>query len=154
MPEQEREAQLVERLQRGRSRVLLATSLLFLLWQGLFLSERWGGNSVSAEVSKTASFVVWAVLVLVVLVTGGGLVKRGGASVRAAMNDELTQANRRAALMFGYWWVLGAAAVFYALALFVEIRLEDAAHVILTLGVAAPSIAFAVLERRSESRDA
>src|ERR1043165_9047784 len=87
----------VERLSRTRRAFLAAQGVLFLAFQaGVFASldtpiETWSG----ANWMKAAAYAFWAG-VLVFILAKGGFPFRGSPEARAAMNDELTRANRAA----------------------------------------------------------
>jgi hypothetical protein len=148
-------AEVAERLQRRRTRVLWVQVLLFLFWQTSYWTQRHGQPATvsfedlrSVDQVKISAFVVWAAALLVLLSVGGGLFR--GRQVRALLNDEVTLAHRRMAFHSGYWAVMVACFALYVTSLFEPVALMDAVHVLLTVGVAVPALRFAMLERRSE----
>ena len=64
-----------------------------------------------------------------------------------ALNDELTQANRKRAFVVGYTAMMLCSGFLFALSLFVPVAGVEAAHLILVVGVVAPLYSFAGLER-------
>lgn len=94
-----------------------------------------------------AGFLVWAAGLVYLLAKSRILVRTASPEVRSALEDELVQANRGKAFHAGYWAMLGAAAVMFAVSQFRPVSGEDAAHAVLIAGVAVPMYAFAILER-------
>ena len=139
-----------ERFQRRRTRLVMVSGLAFVSWMSTYSAGRLVSpeHTGLANLVQLVAFVVWAVSLLVVLSTGGGLLR--DPAVRKIVEDELTQANRRSAFVFGYWALLVAAAGFYAGALFVPVPAIEALLVLLAVGVAAPALRFALLERWAE----
>jgi uncharacterized membrane protein len=95
--------------------------------------------------------LAWGAGLLTLLVTGG--LTRRDQRVREILEDELTKAHRRNALMSGFWVMLIAVAVIYAVSLFTPIAFNQVAPILLVAAVAVPALRFALLERRA-SRDA
>ncbi len=71
----------------------------------------------------------------------------GDARLRDALNDELTQANRKRAFLIGYVAVMLCSGALLVVALLVPVKGIEAAHLILVVGVVAPLYAFVLLER-------
>src|SRR5436190_15777674 len=142
-------AEVAERLQRRRAAVMWLQALLFLIWQANFFSTPHADFSQLRNVDqvKISAFVVWAAALLVLIATGGGWLR--SKEVRALLNDETTQVNRRFALMVGYWAAMISAFALYVTSLFTEVRLVEAIHIVLSAGVIAPLMTFAQLERRA-----
>ena len=93
--------------------------------------------------------VAWLVelgLALMVLVSGGGLMLSH--ELRALMNDELSRANRRRAIAFGFFAGLAAMTALYVAAGMTPIDLRAALRLVSGLAVAAALGRYAMLEWR------
>lgn len=144
-------AQVAERVQRRRTRVIWLQCLLFLLWQGSFWNAHPHGAVQAMRTVdhlKISAFVVWAAALLLLMSVGGGLLR--GREVRDILNDELTTDHRRRAFVAGFWAVMGATFATYLLSLFEPLSLLDSLHLLLTAGVVVPGLTFVVLQRRSD----
>jgi hypothetical protein len=126
--------------------------LFFLIWQANFFA--FDGRPVSQPGTghvKIAAYVVWAVVLLAFIATGGGYLQ--SRQVRAILNDESTVEHRRTAMVTGYWVTMLAAIGAYLVSLFQPLAAGEVIHIVLTAGVAAALINFAVLERRAQAND-
>ncbi|MDP1630003.1 MAG: hypothetical protein Q8L66_01115 [Caulobacter sp.] len=146
-------ASLIERaehLQRRRTRIIWIQGLLFLLWQGSFFSARpeFGEPLRRVEQLQVGAYIVWALVLLALLATGGGLFR--GRAVRELANDEVTRAHRRSAFVWGYWGLILACLGLYVVALLEPLGLMDVVHGLLSVGLVLPMMRFVFLERRSE----
>ncbi|HEX2811331.1 MAG TPA: hypothetical protein VHO04_01515 [Sphingopyxis sp.] len=136
---------LAERLTARRARIATVMALLFLTSLASSL-----GTDVPAsrpETIKLAAWVVWAAALLFLLAAGGGLLR--GASVRALMNDETTIANRRDAMIKGFWAMIVTAFALYALSWFEDFPTRETLRLMISAGVACAVLRFGILERRS-----
>ncbi len=70
-------------------------------------------------------------------------------AVRAIMNDELSIAHRRTAIMIGFWVLFAGLAGAYVLSLFQPLDWRQAGPVLICLGTVAPTLSFAVMEHRA-----
>jgi len=95
-----------------------------------------------------AGYVGWSATLIYILSTGGLLFGGRRAETRAALNDELTQANRRAAYRFGYWMLLGTIVILYVMSIFTTVTLQEALRLLFAFGVAIPATTFAGKERK------
>lgn len=140
-----------DRLGRRRSRVMAVQAVLFVSWQGLFFSG--GAEDPVRTVSEVriSAWMIWAVLLLVLLATGGGLVR--GRKYRALLDDELTRSHRTRAYVGGFWASMAAALGLYAVSLFEAVTAREAIHIILSAGIGTGLILFSVLDRRSRTAD-
>ncbi|MDB5433437.1 MAG: hypothetical protein JWP35_4553 [Caulobacter sp.] len=133
-----------------RTRALMFSAALFLIWQGVFY--KWGVPD-SAPLNgpdrlKVAAWAVWALMLLVVLATGGGLLQ--SAKVRALMNDEVARHNRHSGLHYGFWGAMLAAFALYGLSFFTVLSVHQTIHALLTVSIGLALLRYAWLERRSE----
>lgn len=137
-----------DRLAEQRRRLLIVTAIGFVAWQAP-LSDRVqamsdGVFSIANIVSAGGFFVCAAVLLILFFGWARGVKDR---KAQAVLEDELTRHNRAQALAAGFWSMLLAAAGMFALSLFYSIGGAEAAHLLITVGVAAPLLRFAFLER-------
>ena len=140
----------VEILTRRRLVMLAIYGIMFLAFQSIVFT------SLDAPVSdwrpvdwaKAAGFVGWS-LTLIWVLASGGLVFRGWSpDVRAALNDELTQANRAFAYRVGYWTVLAVLMALFVLSQFFALERSEVLRLTFAIAVAMPACAFAGRERK------
>lgn len=135
----------VERLTRRRARVAVAMGILFIATQA--------SHFTFAEPLRTVDYVslagwaIWSAVLVVFILFGGGL--RSTTAVRGLLNDESTEANRRAALVTGFWAMLGASALLFLFTFGEPIAGRDVLHLLVTVGVGAALLRFGALERRA-----
>jgi hypothetical protein len=91
------------------------------------------------------------VLMLFLLATGGFLLR--GRAVRELLNDESARANRLAAQAVGFWATIIALLAVYVESMFDPVNLNEAVHIVGTVGVGAALISFATRERRAHRLD-
>jgi cation transport ATPase len=139
-------AETADRLSRRRARVLLASGILFIgLQVNYFAAE--GNLSRTVDHIKISAWLVWALALLIVLASGGGLFRRRG--LRSLMDDEVTRVHRRTSFAAGFWASVAAAIGVYLTSMFATVSGREASHIIITAAVGSALIAFAWLERRS-----
>jgi hypothetical protein len=143
-------AQIAERLQRRRTRVILVEAILFIGMQANFLlsphhdiGEPWR----RVDMVRIPATLVWTAALLLLVGTGGAWFR--SREIRSLLDDESTIEHRRRALSFGFWAAMLATMMVYALALVQPLQLIEALHIILSFGIGASLIRFAVLERRA-----
>ena len=133
-----------DRIGRKRARMLLACGILFLTGQGIYFTE---GQSLSdASAIKLGIWLIWALALLALLATGGGLMLR--APVRRLMNDEITRSNRLKAQAVGFWAACGSAILLYVIAVLEPVAATEAIHIVLTAAIGGALLTFGRLERR------
>jgi hypothetical protein len=135
-----------DQLSRRRSRMLPVLAIFFLAGQAIYFS---GPDVPTRDVDqfKVSAWLVWAVVLLALLGTGGGLFR--GRAVRALMEDESTAANRLRAYSVGFWSASGTAVGLYVVSMFERVSGREAIHIILTAAVAGALLMFGMLERRA-----
>jgi uncharacterized membrane-anchored protein len=133
-----------ERLGRSRSRVFLVLAIVFLGQQASYLASpasfRHSGLMIGA-------WFVMVLLMLLLIGTGGFLLK--GRKVWDLLNDETSRMNRSASQAVGFWVTIFTALIVYVESMFEPVSLNEALHIIVTVGVGAALISFAVRERRA-----
>lgn len=137
-----------EKLGRRRARVMMVQALLFVSWQGLFFSGVAQDPERVVNQVKISAWMVWAVALLVLLATGGGLIR--GRKVRALLEDELTRSHRTRAYVYGFWAAMGSALGLYAVNLFEPVSARETIHIVLSAGIGTALILFAALDWRSQ----
>jgi|GEM_PF-707280 len=144
-------AELIERLQRRRTRLLFFQAIVFLLWQTTFLRMGTLDGTRLVDHVKIGSYIIWTALLLAYIGTGGGpFLPR---EVRAILNDETTIAHRWRGMAMGFWAAMGAAIGCYVVTLFDVVTSREVIHAVLTAGVGAGLLTFAILERRAQRAD-
>jgi hypothetical protein len=84
---------------------------------------------------------------MMLLATGGFLFR--GRNVRDLLNDETSRLNRLASQALGFWVTIVTALAVYIESIFDPLTLNEGLHIIVTLGVGAALISFAMRERRA-----
>ena len=142
-----RDIEKAEKLGRSRARMFALQGVLFAGWQGFYFGSAMGDQVRSVDSVKISAWLVWVLVLLALLATGGGLMR--SRSVRALLNDELTRANRAAAYVAGFWGAMVAGVLCYIVNLFEPVQTRQAIHAIVSIGIAAAFLTFAIRERRS-----
>jgi hypothetical protein len=137
-----------ERISRSRARLFLFQGILFLSWQGLFLTGSGEGGTRTVDEVKIWTWFVWVAALLALLATGGGLLRNR--SLRPLLNDELTRSNRAKAYAAGFWAAMIIGILLYVADLFEAVSAREAIHVTLSTAIAAALITFAARERREK----
>jgi hypothetical protein len=141
-----RDIEKAERIGRSRARMFAVQAILFASWQGFYFGAAMGDQVRTIDTVRIWTWLVWVAALLALLATGGGLMR--SRSVRALLNDELTRANRNAAYVAGFWSAMGAAVGCYVVDLFDPLAPREAIHAIVSVGIAAALLTFAIRERR------
>lgn len=141
----------IERLQQRRTRLMFVQAIIFLLWQTTFFAEPARTTAALRTVDhvKLGAYIVWAAALVLFLATGGGYIQPR--AVRRVLNDEVTVDHRRRAMSLGFLASMAAAVVCYFIAQVEPMSAGVAIHVILSVGVAAALLRFAMLERRAQA---
>jgi hypothetical protein len=135
-----------ERIGRRRVRLFVFQAILFLSWQGLFITGPVEGAMRTVDAVKLSAWLVWVLALLLLLATGGGLLRNR--SLRALLNDELTRSNRAKAYAAGFWAAMVIGILLFVVNLFEAVSAREAIHVTLSTAIAAALITFAARERR------
>lgn len=136
-----------ERISRSRARLFALQGVMFIVWQAFFFAGRVENPMRDVTVVKISAWLVWVVALLLLLATGGALLR--GPGVRHLLNDELTRANRARAFVVGFWASALAAVALYIVTMFEPVSGREAIHIILSAGIGAALLTFAARERRS-----
>ena len=141
-----REVEQAERMGRSRSRIFFMLAIVFFAGQSLYFASSPATRDSHARVG---AWLILVVLILLLLATGGFLLK--GRKVRDLLNDESSRHNRLAAQATGFWVTIITALVVYVESIFDPITFNQGIHIIVTLGVGAALISFAMRERRAHA---
>ena len=133
-----------ERMGRARSRIFFVLALVFFAGQSAYFASSPATRDSHARVG---AWLILVILILMLLATGGFLLR--GRKVRDLLNDETVRMNRLAAQATGFWVTIIATLVVYVESIFDPVTFNEAVHIIVTLGVGAALISFAVRERRA-----
>jgi hypothetical protein len=131
---------------RKRARLFAFQAILFISWQALFFSGPAEDPLRTVSAVKISAWFVWALVLLLVLATGGGFRHR---RLRGLLNDELTRQHRTRGYVTGFWVAAAACIALYLVGMFEPVGGREAIHIILSAGVGAALLTFALLERRA-----
>jgi hypothetical protein len=137
-----------ERLGRARSRLFFVLAMVFFAGQSLYFAA---SEATRDSPARIGAWLILMVLILMLLGTGGFLFT--GWNVRHLLNDESSRANRLAAQAMGFWATIVALLMVYVESIFDPVTLNEAVHIVGTIGVGAALISFAVRERRAHQLD-
>lgn len=139
------DADLADHLGRRRARMLPVLGLFFLIQQSAYFS-----NPPQERVVDYVRIGAWMAMSLVILfavLTGGFWFRKP--EVRAMVNDEVTRANRGRAMEAGFLAAMIAGIALYPFKGVLELTAGEAIHLIVSAGILAMLMRFAVLERRA-----
>jgi len=133
-----------ERMGRARSRIFFVLAIVFFAGQSMYFTS---SPLTRDSHARVGAWLILVVLMLMLLATGGFLLR--GRKVRDLLNDENSRLNRLASQALGFWVTIVTALVVYVESMFDPVTLNEGLHIIVTLGVGAALISFAVRERRA-----
>ncbi len=133
-----------ERMGRARSRIFFMLAIVFFTGQSLYFTS---SPATRDSLPRIGGWLILVVLILLLLATGGFLFS--GRKVRDLLNDETSRLNRLAAQALGFWATIITTLVVYVESIFDPLSFNEAVHIIVTVGVGAALISFAVRERRA-----
>src|SRR3954453_18458845 len=133
-----------ERMGRARSRLFFVLALVFFAGQSAYFAS---SPLTRDSHVRIGAWLILVVLILMLLATGGFLFR--GRKVRDLLNDETSRHNRLAAQAMGFWVTIITALVVYVESIFDAVSLNEGIHIIVTTGVGAALISFAVREARA-----
>lgn len=141
----------VEKYSRRRRRLLIGMAIAFIIWQlaGLeMINDFAGGDRRVFLLVGLLAFVFWAGVLVWIMVAKG--MRGASLAAQTALNDELVRANRMKAFSTGYWTMLIVSGLALAVSVFIDVRANEVAQIILVSGVVAPMFAFARLEGQGD----
>ncbi|HEV7344269.1 MAG TPA: hypothetical protein VGN60_01365 [Devosia sp.] len=132
----------VERHSRRRSTLLILNALALIAWQATEISliHRYFEEGYLALLPPTL-IILWFITLLALLL------KPAERIFRQQLEDELTQHNRRSAMIAGYWSVMMSTGLALVAAGTVQVEAIDIARANLIVGASVPMLVFAFLER-------
>jgi hypothetical protein len=142
--------EIADRMSRRRAIVVAVAAV----W---FLGVQWISRPFFREAAGTADgaridwWAVNAVVLLLGLATGGGLLNRR--QLRALVNDEVSRSHYRTAVIVGYWIAMVVAMALYAVPGFRDLSGRETVYLIVTPSISLALLAFSFLEIRAH-RDA
>ena len=140
------DVEAADRISRRRSRLFLVQAVLFIAWQANFFMGFAAEPMRTVDTVKVSAWFVWVLALLLLLATGGGLLRRP--DLRALLNDEFTRANRAKACIAGFWAAMASGILIYFIDLFEPVDAREAMHLLFSITIAVALITFAVRERR------
>ena len=132
--------------QFAKARALAAPfigTLILALQQGVVFVWDWGATSFGALL-QIALWLVFAIIMLLLLLTGGGWFISPKA--RAIANDEPSQSNRHRAIRIGFVVALVTCFLVVAVSPFEPLPAQRAAHIIASMGLGAAFVALGMGE--------
>jgi len=138
-----------EKLGRRRARLFVFQGLIFLIWQASFFSSPAGEPLRTVDHVRISAWLVWAIVLLVLLATGGGLFR--SRAVRALLDDELTRRHRIRAYVTGFWMAVASGLALYVIGMFEDITAREVIHTILSIAIGSAIFSFGISERRAYS---
>ena len=142
------DVEVAERMGRARSRLFFVLAMVFFAGQSLYFTS---SPLTRDSHARVGAWLILVILILMLLATGGFLLR--GRNVRDLLNDETSRLNRLASQALGFWVTIITALVVYVESIFDPLTLNEGIHIIVTLGVGAALISFAVRERRAHHID-
>lgn len=133
-----------ERLGRKRSQIFFVLAMVFFAGQSIYFGAP---EATRDSPARVGAWMILVLLMLMLLATGGFLLR--GRDVRQLLNDESARANRIAAQAVGFWATILALLAVYVESMFDPVSLNEAVHIVGTIGVGAALISFATRERRA-----
>ncbi|MEW4449200.1 hypothetical protein [Qipengyuania sp. JC766] len=119
--------------------------LVLVVQQGTLFAWDWGDDSLL----QIAVWLGFAVVMLALLLTGGGwfLSKRA----RELANDEVTRANRQAAIQIGFVVAMVMCFLVWAISPFEPLHAQRAANLIASMTLGCTFVAFGMAELRTNA---
>jgi hypothetical protein len=137
-----------DRLGRSRSRVFFVLAMVFLAQQAAYLVSP---AAIRGSPFQIGAWFILVILMLLLIGTGGFLLK--GRKVWDLLNDETSRMNRAASQALGFWATIVTALIVYVDSMFEPVSLNEGLHIVVTVGVGAALLSFAVRERRAHRID-
>jgi hypothetical protein len=137
---------IAHRFSLRRSAMFLAILPVYVLSQ-IVVALRLG----EPESVRWSTLVGTSLLTVMLLVTvaNGGAARKLPAVIFAAINDDVTKANRLRAQQTGFWAAIGAAALAFGAASMLSLNGLQGVHFTISIATAAAVLHFALLERRA-----
>ncbi len=138
--------EVADRLSRKRA-ILIAIAVIAFLGAQTVARPNFADPADTAHTAKAEMWGVHIALLLLLLATGGCLLRAKG--VRALMNNEVTAGHQRTSVIVGFWVAMTTALVLYALPGAEHLDAREAVYVLVTASVSAALLLFSYLEYRA-----
>ena len=133
----------IEAASLARRLVLMAGAGGFLASQISLMDKDWRFDP-HASLLSVGGLAIWALALFVLI---GPWIWGRDRHTRAVLDDELVRANRGKAFLVGYAAMMVTCLAAFVAAIAGDMHAAEAAHLIFSIGVAAPMFGFAVFER-------
>jgi VanZ family protein len=130
---------------RVRAIFFAVATLYFLGLQ--FVTRPAFTDSAYAHGWRLYAWALNAVLLLLCLATGGGLLRN--TQIRALMNDELSRANYRTSCITGFWVAISTSLVIFVVPALQTLTGHQAGYLVITIATVTAMLTFSWLEYRS-----
>lgn len=137
-------ADAADRLSRKRVRILTAVMIVFAVQQA---NVSVVPPTRTVEMVGLLAWLFMAAMLLLILRTGGMLLR--DPALRALANDEVTQANRAAAIEAGFIAAMATAIILSVVAAFTATPVLIALRLVILLGLFTATFRFVTLEKRA-----
>jgi hypothetical protein len=136
---------------RKRAIIVAVAAIIFFIAQLIVrpFEDGWPGSGMST--AKSGIWAINAILLLVLLATGGGLFNKREISI--LVNDEVSRENYRTSVVAGFWTAMTTAMGLYFYPRFESFPAAGAIYVIVTVSIVVALLVFSYLELRAH-RDA
>jgi ABC-type microcin C transport system permease subunit YejB len=137
--------EIADRVSRRRAVGVAIAALVFLLVQ--FVARPFFGMSGTPTTTRIDMWALNAVVLLLLLGTGGGLLNR--TQLRVLVNDEVSRLNYKSSVLAGFWTAMTLAMALYLLPAVAAFTGREAIYLIVTASVVVSLLSFSWLELRA-----
>jgi len=137
---------IADRMSRRRAIGVAIAAIVFLLIQFVTRPVFISGPH-SAPSAKIDMWAVNAIVLLLLLATGGGLLNRR--KIQALINDEVSRANYRTSVIAGFWVAMAGAMALYVVPRFATFSGREVIYLIVTATLGVALLTFSWLEHRA-----
>jgi hypothetical protein len=138
--------EIADRMSRKRAVVVAAAAAAFLAVQ-VVARPFFVAAPDAASPTQVNFWALNALVLLLALATGGGLLNRR--QLRVLVNDEISRAHRRSAIIAGYWVAMAAAMGLYVLQGYHAFTGREVVYIIVSSSLLVALFAFSYLEYRA-----
>jgi hypothetical protein len=139
--------EIADRISRKRGVTTAVAAIVFVGAQVLANPFFGDAPQTASRLSPQVLWAVNAVALLLLLATGGGLLRNR--QIRALVNDEVSRSHYRTAIVAGYWVAMAAAMGLYILPAAATVSGRAAAYVVVTSSTFVALVTFSWLEHRA-----
>ncbi|HEX6575665.1 MAG TPA: hypothetical protein VF042_11915 [Gemmatimonadaceae bacterium] len=140
--------EVADKASRKRAIAVAIAAIVFLMIQ-VVTRPVFNPLPETAHLSKVIMWAINAGALLLLLMTGGGLMQRK--EIRTLIHDEVSRNNSRSAIVFGYWIAMAIAIAVYVAAGIKPVSAREAVYLIVTPSVGIALLSFSWLELRAHS---